>query len=173
MHAVMAGEPIEATLREQPDWQCASQSLALEVGRMRCEIEVQSRSRAEFVDITPLVQDLVQRSGVQEGTCTAFVPHTTAAVTCNENWDPSVQADILATLERLVPWCITGTPGSSYTHDEDNSAAHIKASLLGASQTLLVKGGRLALGTWQGLYLAEFDGPRQRRVLVRIMNDAE
>jgi secondary thiamine-phosphate synthase enzyme len=140
---------------------------------MKYEIEVESRGKAELVDITSLVQDCVRRSGVMEGTCVAFVPHTTAAVTCNENWDTSVQADVLAALDRLVPWRITGSTGSSYTHDEGNSAAHIKASLLGASQTLLVTEGRLALGTWQGLYLAEFDGPRRRRVLVRVTNDVE
>jgi secondary thiamine-phosphate synthase enzyme len=140
---------------------------------MRCEIEVESRSRAELLDITSLVQDCVKRGGVTEGMCVVFVPHTTAAVTCNENWDTSVQSDILEALERLVPWRLAGTTGPGYAHDEGNSAAHIKASLLGASQTLLVTGGRLALGTWQGLYLAEFDGPRRRRILVRIMNDSE
>ncbi len=139
---------------------------------MRFEIEVQSRSKAEFLDITPLVQDCVTRSGLTEGICVVFVPHTTAAVTCNENWDTSVQLDILETLERLVPWRLAGA-GSGYAHDEGNSAAHIKASLLGASQTLLVTAGRLSLGTWQGLYLAEFDGPRRRRVLVRVMHAAE
>ncbi len=140
---------------------------------MRFEFEVHTGSRAEFVDITPLVQDCVQRSRVTEGICVVFVPHTTAAVTCNENSDVSVQVDILAALERLVPWRIAEATGSRYTHDEGNSAAHIKASVLGASQTLLISAGRLALGTWQGLYLAEFDGPRRRQVLVRIIGDVE
>jgi len=134
---------------------------------MRYEIEVNSKARTEFVDITPQVQSCIQRSGVQNGVCVVFVPHTTAAVTVNENWDPSVKADILKVLDRLVPW------QANYSHAEGNSAAHIKASLLGASQTLFIEGGRLALGTWQGIFLAEFDGPRRRQVFVRVIPDVE
>jgi len=134
---------------------------------MQFGFEVSSKSRAELVDITEKVQACVRQSGVQEGICVLSVPHTTAGLTVNENWDPSVKADLLATLERLVPW------QANYHHVEGNAAAHIKASLVGNSQTLLVQGGVLVLGTWQGIFLAEFNGPRQRQVLVRILRDGE
>lgn len=134
---------------------------------MRCEFEVSTRSRAELVDITEKVQGCVRQSGVQDGVCIVVVPHTTAGLTINENWDLSVTVDLLAALERLVPW------QGGYRHAEGNAAAHIKTSLLGSSHTLLVQGGQLVLGTWQGIFLAEFDGPRRRQVLVRILRDAE
>ena len=134
---------------------------------MRFEFEVGTKGRAELVDITEKVQGCVRESGVQEGICVVVVPHTTAGLTINENWDLSVKADMLAALERLVPW------QANYHHVEGNAAAHIKTSLVGTSHTLLVQGGQLILGTWQGVFLAEFDGPRRRQVLVRIMRDAE
>ncbi|MBC7261407.1 MAG: YjbQ family protein [Chloroflexi bacterium] len=134
---------------------------------MQFEIQVSSKTKAELVDITTEVHRCVRDSGVQEGICVLFVPHTTAGVTVNENWDPSVKADILAVLDRLVPW------QGSYRHTEGNAAAHVKASLLGSSQTLLIHNGKLVLGTWQGVFLAEFDGPRRREVLVRILADTE
>jgi secondary thiamine-phosphate synthase enzyme len=134
---------------------------------MRFEFQVSSKSRAELVDITERVQDCVRQSRVQEGICVIVVPHTTAGLTVNENWDLSVKADLLATLERLVPW------QANYHHMEGNAAAHIKTSLVGSSHMLLVQSGQLVLGTWQGVFLAEFDGPRQRQVLVRILRDAE
>lgn len=134
---------------------------------MQFEIQVSSKTKAELVDITAEVHRCVRESGVQQGICVLFVPHTTAGVTVNENWDPSVKADILAVLDRLVPW------QGSYRHTEGNAAAHVKASLLGSSQTLFIQNGKLVLGTWQGVFLAEFDGPRRREVLVRIISDAE
>ncbi|MGC8787741.1 MAG: secondary thiamine-phosphate synthase enzyme YjbQ [Anaerolineae bacterium] len=134
---------------------------------MQFEIQVSSKTKAELVDITAEVHRCIRDSGVQEGVCILFVPHTTAGVTVNENWDPSVKADILAVLDRLVPW------QGSYRHTEGNAAAHVKASLLGSSQTLLIHNGKLVLGTWQGVFLAEFDGPRRREVLVRILADTE
>jgi secondary thiamine-phosphate synthase enzyme len=134
---------------------------------MKSEFEVSTKSRAELVDITEKVQDCVRQSGVQDGICVIVVPHTTAGLTVNENWDLSVKADLLTTLERLVPW------QANYHHAEGNAAAHIKTSLVGSSHTLLVQGGQLLLGTWQGIFLAEFDGPRRRQVLVRIMRDVE
>jgi secondary thiamine-phosphate synthase enzyme len=134
---------------------------------MRFEIHVTSKQRDEFVDITPEVQSCVQKSGVQNGVCILSVPHTTAGLAVNENWDPSVRADVLQVLDRLVPW------QADYHHTEGNAAAHIKSSLMGTSETLLVEAGKLALGTWQGVFFAEFDGPRRRRVFVRVIPDVE
>lgn len=128
-------------------------------------IEVRTRSRDELVDITDRVQQVVSRSGVKTGSCHVFVPHTTAGLTLNENWDPAVRGDMLMTLDKLVPW------DDDYQHSEGNSAAHFKASLMGFSHTLLVENGRLALGSWQGLYLTEFNGPRRRRVLVSVVSE--
>ena len=102
---------------------------------------------------------------MQSGVCYVFAPHTTAGLTLNENWDPSVRADMLMELDKIVPW------DDNYRHSEGNSAAHIKASLMGFSQSILVEDGRLVLGSWQGIYLAEFDGPRRRRVLVKLGSD--
>jgi len=134
---------------------------------VRFDIQVTSKVRSDFVDITSQIQECVRSSGVQDGLCLVVVPHTTAGLTVNENWDPSVRSDMMNALDRLVPW------RAMYEHSEGNAAAHIKASLLGCSQTLLVQGGQLALGTWQGIFLAEFDGPRQRQVWVRVMADVE
>lgn len=126
------------------------------------QLSVRTNARSSMVDITSQVQQVVSQSGIQEGVCTVFVPHTTAALTVNENADPTVRSDILAELDKIVPW------RDHYEHAEGNSAAHIKASLMGASQSIFVAGGRLRLGTWQGIYLAEFDGPRSRQVWVRV-----
>ncbi len=127
------------------------------------ELTIRTHSRTELVDITAQVTKLVQQSKVRSGLLTLFVPHTTAAVTINENADPSVQTDILSELNRLIPF--TGP----YQHTEGNSAAHVKSTLVGPSQTLFVEEGRMALGTWQGLYFCEFDGPRSRKVWVKII----
>ena len=129
---------------------------------MTSHISVSSRSRTEFIDVTAKVQEVVEESGITDGTCTVYVPHTTAAVTINENADPSVRRDILSTLNELVPF------DADYSHVEGNSAAHIKASIIGSSETIIVTDGRLALGTWQGIYFCEFDGPRHRTLLVQV-----
>ena len=126
------------------------------------EIQIKTTTRNELVDITPQVEKVVKESGVAEGICVLAVPHTTAAVTVNENADPSVKADIITKLSELAP------AGDRYSHMEGNADAHIKATLVGPSETLLVQGGRLSLGTWQGVFFCEFDGPRTRRVLVRV-----
>lgn len=123
--------------------------------------EVRTPAEA-LVDITARVQAAVDASGVRAGVCTVFVPHTTAGVTINENADPDVPHDILLALRTMVP----NLPG--FRHGEGNSAAHVKASLLGSAATVLVEDGRLRLGTWQGIFLAEFDGPRTRKVWVRV-----
>jgi secondary thiamine-phosphate synthase enzyme len=126
-------------------------------------LEIRTPSHDCLVDITAQVQNLLARSGIQEGVCTIYVPHTTAGVTINENADPTVCTDLLKTLDQIVPW------RNNYEHSEGNSAAHVKASLMGASTSILVLGGRLRLGTWQGIYLAEFDGPRTRRVWIKVV----
>ena len=127
------------------------------------ELNVRTKSRTELQDITGPLARLLQESKVTDGLMVVFVPHTTAAVTINENADPSVQHDILTELNRLIP--LQG----SYRHTEGNSDAHIKSTLLGSSQTIFIQGGRLALGTWQGVYFCEFDGPRSRKVWVKII----
>ncbi len=128
---------------------------------MITELEVRTRAANEFQDITPEVEHAVTRSGVQEGVCHLFVPHTTAALTLNENWDPDVRSDLLRAVLALIP-------DLPYRHSEGNSPAHLMSTLVGASETLLVRGGRPVLGSWQGVYLVEFDGPRRRRVLIEI-----
>ncbi|KPK62023.1 MAG: hypothetical protein AMK73_06960 [Planctomycetes bacterium SM23_32] len=121
---------------------------------------VRTGSRTEFIDITSEVQQAVSASGLQEGLCMVFVPHTTAGVTINENADPSVMNDLRMELNKVVPF------EDGYTHLEGNSAAHLKSSMVGCSCMVPVEGGRLALGTWQGVYFCEFDGPRTRKVWV-------
>jgi secondary thiamine-phosphate synthase enzyme len=123
---------------------------------------IETSARFEMIDITGRVAALVRESGIKQGICHAFVPHTTAAVTINENADPDVPRDILTALDHIVPL------SKSYRHAEGNSAAHIKASLFGASQTLLIDDGTLVLGTWQSLFFCEFDGPRTRQVLIKL-----
>ncbi len=127
------------------------------------ELSIRTHSRTELIDITTQVAKLVQQSKVQSGLLTLFVPHTTAAVTINENADPSVQHDILSELNRFIPF--TGP----YQHTEGNSAAHIKSTLVGPAQTVFIEDGQMVLGTWQGLYFCEFDGPRSRKVWVKII----
>jgi secondary thiamine-phosphate synthase enzyme len=128
------------------------------------EIRVRTSKRCELVEITDRLQSLVDGSGIREGAMVAQSLHTTAALTVNENADPDVQHDLLAKLERLVP-----QRESYYLHAEGNSDSHLKTSFFGPSLTVLVSGGRLVLGTWQGVYLCEFDGPRERRVAVQLL----
>ncbi len=125
---------------------------------------VRTDTRCEMIDITDKVATFVRESGLRDGICHVFVPHTTAALTINENADPDVPRDILDSLDRVVPL------SNRYRHAEGNAAAHVKASLLGASQTVFVENGRLVLGTWQSLFFCEFDGPRTREVLVGLSN---
>ena len=126
-------------------------------------IEIRTRAKEEFVDLTAEVGRVVAASGVASGVCVVAVPHTTAGVTVNENADPNVRADLLMTLRRIVPDTLP------YAHAEGNSPAHVKAALVGSSATLIVEGGRLQLGTWQGVFFCEFDGPRPRKVWVQIV----
>jgi secondary thiamine-phosphate synthase enzyme len=130
-------------------------------------LSIRTHSRSELMDITPLVNDIVHKSKIENGVCYVFVPHTTAGITINENADPSVRQDILAELDKMVPW------QGNYSHLEGNAAAHIKASLVGSSETIPVEKGDLVLGTWQGVFFAEFDGPRRREVWVTIKKGSE
>ena len=120
-------------------------------------------SRTEFIDITSEVKRVVTASDISDGLCMVYVPHTTAAVTINESADPSVQSDMLSVLNTLVPW------DAGYRHMEGNSAAHIKTTLVGTSELVAVEDRRLVLGTWQGIFFCEFDGPRTRKVHVKLM----
>jgi len=128
-------------------------------------LTVKTTARVQMIDITDPLQAFVREQGVQDGLCFVFVPHTTAAVTINENADPDVVRDIVAATGRLVP------ADGSYRHREGNADAHVKASLFGASETVIVEGGRLVLGTWQSVFFCEFDGPRTRKVLVKLLAD--
>ncbi len=129
---------------------------------MHLELTVESSRAEQFINISPKINELLQRSQVKDGCCTVFVSHTTAAVTVNEDADPAVMEDLLGFLQNMVP--LKG----NYQHSEGNSAAHIKASLLGCSLHLIIRNGYLELGTWQGVFLAEFDGPRTRKVKIWI-----
>ena len=129
------------------------------------QFNVRTSGRNDFIDITAQVRKTVASSGVHNGVCYVFVPHTTAGVTINENADPDVRTDMMHALDNLVPW--TG----QYRHGEGNSAAHIKASLMGFSVTVPVENGKLVFGTWQCIYFCEFDGPRTRNVVVTVTGD--
>ncbi len=125
-------------------------------------LKFSSSRRMEMIDITAEVAKAVDETGVKNGLCCIYIPHTTAGITINENADPSVKADILNSLEQLVP------ADESYSHTEGNADSHIKASLMGSSASVIVEAGRLKLGTWQGIFLCEFDGPRRREVYVKV-----
>jgi secondary thiamine-phosphate synthase enzyme len=126
------------------------------------EVTVPTSSRVQFLDVTALAAGELAGSKIKNGICYLYVPHTTAGLTINENADPDVVTDLKSGLEKLAP------RNGGYLHAEGNSDAHLKASLMGFSQMIPVKGGRLALGTWQGIYFCEFDGPRQRKILIAI-----
>jgi secondary thiamine-phosphate synthase enzyme len=131
-------------------------------GLLMDTIEISTRSRTEMIDITRDVAESVRKAGIKNGVCVVYVPHTTAAVTINEGADPSVKKDILSMLNELVPF------EANYLHTEGNSAAHIKSTLVGASQSIPVADGKLVLGTWQSVFFCEFDGPRKRVARVTV-----
>ncbi|MCE5311868.1 MAG: secondary thiamine-phosphate synthase enzyme YjbQ [Nitrospiraceae bacterium] len=126
-------------------------------------LNIKSRARTEFIDITEDVQQIIRESGITSGMCIVYTPHTTAGLTINEGADPSVKRDIITALNKMVPF------DGDYQHAEGNSAAHIKCLLTGVSLNLIIEGGKLELGTWQSLYFCEYDGPRHRRVIVKIV----
>jgi len=129
------------------------------------EITIKTNTQTQILDITAQVQKVVSESGITEGLCCVFVPHTTAGVTINENADPSVKQDIVMELNKVIPF------DDNYSHSEGNSAAHIKASIIGSSENIPVKNNNLLLGTWQGICFCEFDGPRQRHFYVKIVEN--
>ena len=126
-------------------------------------ITVKTTARTQLIDITGKIRQAVDDSGVHDGMCLIFVPHTTAGVTINENADPDVKTDIETILDRMVPW------EGGYRHMEGNSAAHVKSTLVGASELVAIEGGKMVLGTWQGICFCEFDGPRTRKVHVNFI----
>ena len=130
------------------------------------DFRISTKSRNQMIDITSQVDSLVSKSGVTDGDVIVYCPHTTAAITINENADPSVPHDLLLTLEQLLP-----RHRSGYRHSEGNSDSHCKSSLIGCSEQILIKGGALQLGTWQGIFFCEFDGPRSRKVIVQVRGE--
>jgi secondary thiamine-phosphate synthase enzyme len=128
-------------------------------------LSVKTRETTELIDITSDINQLIQKSGIDQGLCMISVPHTTAAVTINESADPSVKSDMLMILNRIIPW------EADYRHLEGNSPAHIKSTLVGSSEWVAIENRRLVLGTWQGIFFCEFDGPRTRKLHVRIMEE--
>jgi secondary thiamine-phosphate synthase enzyme len=130
---------------------------------MKKILSISTKSRTELIDITDQVRSAVSASNIKEGLCCIYVPHTTAGVTINEGADPSVKLDILASLNKLVPF------DGDYHHGEGNSAAHIKTTLVGTSAICLIEDGKLALGTWQAIFFCEFDGPRTRNITIKIV----
>jgi secondary thiamine-phosphate synthase enzyme len=131
---------------------------------MADSITVQSRASEELIDITDQIRSCIGRSGITDGICLIYTPHTTAAITINENADPAVRKDMIKGLHHLK------FDEVSFSHAEGNSPAHLKSSLIGCSEMVIIDNGRLCLGTWQGIYFCEFDGPRTRTVLVKIIN---
>lgn len=129
------------------------------------EINIRTNSPTEMIDITDLVQAVISENKIKSGICVVFTPHTTAAVTINENADPDVPHDIINALEKTLPRSI------QYRHAEGNSPAHVKSSLIGVSELVLVENGYLVLGTWQAIFFCEFDGPRQRKIIIKFLPD--
>ena len=130
---------------------------------MLIKLDIITNAHTEMKDITRLIRKAVTDSGVKDGICTVFVPHTTAAITINENADPDVVRDFTKEINKIVPW------EDGYHHAEGNSAAHLKSSMIGFSEQLIIDKGRLVLGTWQGIYFCEFDGPRHRKLYLKIL----
>jgi len=128
-------------------------------------ISIKTNSRTELIDITDKIQIAVLKSKIKNGLCVVFCPHTTAGLTINENADPSVRRDIINTLNKMVP------ENAGYSHSEGNADSHIKSSLLGSSLNIFIEAGQLALGTWQGIYFCEGDGPRSREVWIKIIKE--
>ena len=127
------------------------------------KLEIKTNSRSEIIDITDKIQKIISDSKIKSGICIIYVPHTTAGITVNENYDPSVRTDILDYLEKIAP------PSARYRHTEGNADSHIKTSVVGSSATLVIEDGKILLGSWQGIMFCEFDGPRNRKLVVKII----
>jgi secondary thiamine-phosphate synthase enzyme len=127
------------------------------------QLKVKTSAKTELIDITSKISEVVRSEGVKDGLCFLYVPHTTGAITINESADPAVKSDILMVLNQMVPW------QADYRHLEGNSPAHVKASMIGASELIAIENGKLVLGTWQGIFFCEFDGPRTRKLHVRFI----
>ncbi|MBN1248954.1 MAG: YjbQ family protein [Anaerolineae bacterium] len=134
---------------------------------MFIKVDIQTRSKVDLLDITEQVKQAIAESGVTEGICFLYCPHTTAALVLNENWDPTVEKDVAMVLNRMVP------DDLPYRHGEGNSPAHIKAVLVGTDHFIFIQNGDLQMGQWQGIFLAEFDGPRHRTLWVKVVGDAD
>ena len=128
------------------------------------KVDVQTQRKTEFVPITEKIQQIVKSNQIQSGICHIYVPHTTAGITINENADPMVSQDILLIVDEIIPFV-----DHRYQHMEDNSAAHVKACLFGSSESVIIEKGELVFGTWQGIFLCEFDGPRNRKIYAKIL----
>lgn len=145
--------------------QAAKASIPDKTRNQRHALQIETHSRVEFKDMTGQIQQLIERSGIQSGECHVFVPHTSAAILINENYDPALRQDIADFLKKLAP------PSADYQHNDGNCDSHLKAALIGASKTLLIENNRLLLGRWQGVYFCEFDGPRRRDLHVKLVAD--
>ncbi|MTI67231.1 MAG: YjbQ family protein [Firmicutes bacterium] len=126
-------------------------------------LEINTEKNTQFIDITNKIQDVMNKNKILNGICEVFIPHTTAGITINENADPDVKRDMIMELEKIVPF------NDGYKHVEGNSAAHIKSSLMGFSESIIIDQGKLLLGTWQGIYFCEFDGPRKRKIIIKTL----
>ncbi len=127
------------------------------------EIIIESHEKMQFIELTSKINNILKRSNINDGVCLVYTPHTTAGITINENADPDVVSDMIVQLNKIVPF------RDNYNHLEGNSAAHIKSSIIGNSKNIIISNGKLLLGTWQGVYFTEFDGPRKRKVLIKLM----
>lgn len=128
-------------------------------------LDITTSNKIEFLDITEKIQDIIKKSKIYKGICTIYIPHTTAGVTINENADPTVKEDMIKELNKIIPF------NDGYKHVEGNSSAHIKSSLVGISETIIIEKNKLVLGTWQGIYFSEFDGPRKRSINIKIIEE--
>ncbi len=135
------------------------------IANRRHTLQIETRSRVEFKDVTSQIENLIQKSGIESGQCHLFVPHTSAAVLINENYDPALRQDIADFLKKVAP------PNADYQHNDGNCDAHLKSVLIGCTKTLLIENRRLLLGRWQGVYFCEFDGPRRRELHVKLVSD--
>jgi len=129
------------------------------------KLEIKTNSRSEIIDITDKIQKIISDSKIKSGICIIYVPHTTAGITVNENYDPSVRTDILDYLEKIAP------AAARYKHTEGNADSHIKTSVVGSSATLVIEDGKILLGNWQGIMFCEFDGPRTRKLVIKLLED--